>query len=282
MLPELREFLASATTPELLDVIEEANQAFDNIGLEGYSDNYLQVLMASDQMDQGEAVSTIVSITDGMLRQILNEHGITVDSATTTDVLSKLVSGVMAIQDYEGVAEIQGIVADDCSTEEMLANLMELVTELHAETYLTVLEFVNPFFISRLKEVIEVCEAATEQPEAEPPVEIMEKTKKLVSFVKFLERPKLDIMEHLSAGLRVGYPMSIYLNALGPDIEQMDPKKAAQELLAIAFISGDAQHTPREAVSERIDNFVSSLERITEIDAHMRDILLRFERYEQA
>lgn len=278
MLPELRDFLAESATPEQLDLIEGAIGAIDGIGLENYKDTYTELLMTNETRDAGETILAIHDYTEQVLGQILQEHGIVISDETTILMMTKIVEGIMSLQDYECPQDLLDLIADDATTEENLAVLLQQVTEYYAETYMSVLEFVNPYLIKRLKDNVQR-DSDNQPAEDVNPLEA-EQIERLKKYVRFLSGSDNTIIDHVRSGLSLGYPLSTYVRSLGLNIEQMPPKRCAQELIAMALISSDAYQKPDESITTIIDHFISSIDQITQITIAMRDILVRFERYE--
>lgn len=281
MLPELREYIVSSATSELSDVLDDAHNALERIGLEGYDEQFNILLNINDEVDAGTTLSSIVELTKGFQINVVQEHGIGVQPDVLVEELTMLINALKDLQDYESPTDILDCIQDGVQPEEQLAEMLELVSPYFAERYLEMFETVSEFAIKRIAQLFNEAERNGVAMESEPPVEVADAAHRLRNFVAFLEGKELTTMELVQNGLRVGYPLSVYLKTYGTDIDGMEPKRAAEELVAICLISSDANDQPREAVKEIIDEFVSSLDKITRIDAAIKDISLRFFRYEQ-
>lgn len=280
MLPELRDFLVESATPDQLDLIEGATSALGTIGLEQYQEGYLDILMTNESFDAGESVQAIFNLTEQMLRSVLKEHGVVCVDDTDIEVQTKLVEGIVALQNYEMAQDLIDCVQEDQTSEEIFANMLRLVTEYYPEQFLTQLAFVNPYLIKKIKELAQGQHEDEVDYVDAPPLHTVEQTRNIQRYIRFMENTELDVIRHVRAGLRLGYPFDVYIRAMELDLEQLEPKRVAQELVALALISGDAQAAPSEFVKENIDRFISSIDKITQIQIALNDILVRFERYE--
>ena len=281
MLPELRDYIVATATSEMSDVLEDAHGSLERIGLEGYDEQFNILLNINDEVDASTTLSSIVELTKGFQLNVVAEHGIGVQPDILVEELTMLINALKDIQDYESPTDILDCIQDGVVPEEQLAQMLELVSPYFAERYLEMFETVSEFSIKRIAQYFNEAERNGVAMEAEPPTEVNDAAHRLRNFVAFLEGKELTTMELVTNGLRVGYPLSVYLKTYGEDIDAMEPKRAAEELVAICLISSDANDQPREAVKEIIDEFVSSLDKITRIDAAIKDISLRFFRYEQ-
>jgi hypothetical protein len=282
MLPELKDYVVSASTPELADSLQEAHAALERIGLEGHEESFRSLLMTDDTVELGSNINRIKDLTFQYQVDIVTQHGVIPVDDISLDALSLIINAFKDIEEYETAADILNCVQDGVDPEEQLALMFELVTPWFCDNLMELFESVSTGCIKRICEFFNERERNGVAMEEEPPTQVRDAVVKLRNFVEFLEGKELLTMDLVSGGLRVGYPFAVYLRTYGNDLEAMEPKRAAEELIAMAFISGDAHSTPQEAVREIIDEFVSSLDKITRIDAAIKDIILRFNRYEKA
>ena len=283
MITELFDFITETETPEMADVLTSAHKALDRIGLVGSDERFRELLNTEELYEKGATIILIKRLTQDMLIELITQHGVIPDvEHADIETCTLLLNGILDLQDYEVATDITDCVQDGISTEEQFAQMLELVTPWHAETLVLCVESVSDAFIKR------VCAFYKDQAydgislEQEAPTDVSDAAARLRRYIKFLENKQLLVMELIDGGLRVGFPLAIYLRTYGDDIAGMEPKRAAEELVALSIISADAQSTPQEAVREIIEDFISSLDQITRIDSAIRDIVLRFGRYEEA
>ena len=282
MLPELRDYLVGATTSELFDVLEDAHKVMERIGLQGTEARFTELLNLDDTVEHGATLGAIVELTRGFLIDIVTEHGIIPQFDILLEELVMLINSILDIQDYEIPTDILDCIQDGVQPEEQLAEMLELVSPWFAERYLEMFDSVATNCIDRIRAFFNERDRNGVAMEQEPPTQVRDAVVNLRNFVEFLENKQLIVMELVEGGLRVGYPLQVYLRTYGDDLDSLDPKRAAEELIAMCLISGDSQSNPRESIRGIVDDFVASLDRITLIDAAIKDILLRFSRYEKA
>lgn len=283
MITELNDFINQTETPEMADVLTSAHKTLNRIGLVGYEERFRELLNMEEQYSKGDLAILIRRRTQDMLIELITQHGV-IPEASQADIesLTVLLNGILDLQEYETYKDITDCVQDGISTEEQFAQMLELVTPWHAESLLELVESVSDAFIKRICDFYKDKDYDGISMEQEAPTELSDAAARFRRYLKFMENKPLLVMELIDGGLRIGYPLAIYLRTYGDEIAGLEPKRAAEELVALSIISADAQSTPQEAIREIIEEFVSSLDQITRIDSAIRDIVLRFGRYEEA
>lgn len=281
MTPELESFIIQNETPEAADVLTAAQRTFDRIGAVGYDERFRELLETSEILEMGGTIIAIRNLTQDIQIELLCQQGVIPESDCSLEQLDLLLNGLLDIQNYEVFVEITDCVQDGNSTEESLALMLELVTPWPSETLYQLLDSVSDGCIRRIQAIGKEQLYNGIAVEQEAPV-LDEQAETLRRYSRFLDRKDLLVLELISTGLRLGYPLAIYLRTYGNEVAGLEPRQCAEELIGLALVSSDAQSTPREAIKEVLDQFVSSLDQITRIDAAIKDTLLRFERYEKA
>jgi hypothetical protein len=272
VLDVLQTYLNDACTPELRSAVEAAHAVFERINLQNYDDGFEEILMTDDSTDQGESTQHIVDLTNKLLRKILAEHTVVLAYEASMEVLVKAVEGILDLQDYEDRNAIVGITNLDLNPQEKFAELMALVTSMSVEEWLLEVEEVGPTLITRVREMAEP--TYDEVPDAEAQQALAMYAERFIKFMNFLSNPKLTIGEMLMSGLPPGYPFEVYVNMLGRGLDEMTPERAAQELLAMAFVSSDGTNSPRQVIHDHLEHLVADVNKITKIDIKLNEYLL--------
>jgi hypothetical protein len=281
MLDILRDYLVEATSPENVDAVEAANEAFDRIGLQDYSPGYEQLLMTNDESDEGDTLGGIIDLTRQLGDQILKQHSIIVGHDCTMQTRTELINALVELQQAsDHVPEILNICAQKQDSEELFAELVALVGTHEAEHYLIDLEYVSSSLITRIAEVARSMEYAVVQEDTGEREFREERISKFNRFMHFILDPELAIAKLTHMGVDAGYPFVVYANLIGREFEEFTPELAAQNLLGMAFYSGDGYGAPTATVKANIENLVSDVDTITKIDIAMVDLLVRFQAFE--
>lgn len=281
MLDILRDYLVEATSPENVDAIEKAHEAFDRIGLQDYNPGFEQLLMINDEADQGDTLGGIIDLTKSLANGILKQHSITVSDEATVSVLTEFIDALVELQQAsDHIPEILKICAQKHDPEELFSELVALVGSQEAEHYLVDLVYVSDALITRIDELARAQEFGTHN-EEDSEREVREaRITRFNRFMHFLLDPELAIAKIAHLGIDAGYPYVVYANMIGREFEELDALSAAQNMLGMAFYSGDGFGNPQGVIKTEMDNLVSDVNKITQIDIAVSDLLVRFQAYE--
>jgi hypothetical protein len=283
MLDILRDYLVEATSPENVDLIEKAHEAFDRIGLQDYTPGYEQLLMINDESDEGDTLGGIMDTTRKLQDSILSQHSIRVLEDTTIATRTEFIDALVDLQQAsDHIPDILRICSQQNDPEELFSELVALVGTHEAEHYMVDLEYVSQSLIDKVKSVAEAMEyGTTEEVEGEREFRD-ERITKFNAYMHFLLDPELAIAKLAHKGLDAGYPFVLYANLIGREFEGMDPLLAAQNLLGMAFYSGDGYGQPIQIIKQHLEELISDVDVMTKIDIALNDNLVRFAAYESA
>jgi hypothetical protein len=281
MLDILRDYLVEATSPENVDAIEKAHEAFDRIGLQDYNPGFEQLLMINDEADQGDTLGGIIDLTKSLANGILKQHSITVSDEATVSILTEFIDALVELQQAsDHIPEILKICAQKHDPEELFSELVALVGSQEAEHYLVDLVYVSDALITRIEELARAQEFGTHNEEDSEREFRETRITRFNRFMHFLTDPELAISKIAHMGIDAGYPYVVYANMIGREFEELDAESAAQNMLGMAFYSGDGFGNPQGVIKTEMDNLVSDVNKITQIDIAVSDLLVRFQAYE--
>jgi hypothetical protein len=281
MLDILRDYLVEATSPENVDAIEKAHEAFDRIGLQDYNPGFEQLLMINDESDQGDTLGGIIDLTKSLANGILKQHSITVSDEATVSILTEFIDALVELQQAsDHIPEILKICAQKHDPEELFSELVALVGSQEAEHYLVDLVYVSDALISRIEELARSQEFGTHNEEDSEREFREARITRFNRFMHFLMDPELAISKIAHMGIDAGYPYVVYANMIGREFEELDATSAAQNMLGMAFYSGDGFGNPQDVIKTEMDNLVSDVNKITQIDIAVSDLIVRFQAYE--
>lgn len=272
MLDMLDDYLAGATTPELRESIRHAHELFDRYGLDTYEQGFEELLMTGDNVDTGVTVEKIYDLTRALQFQILEQHQLVIREDASPSSLNIFLEGLKRIPDYDDPDSLYAILASPRDAMELIAECVALVTGHHA-TWLHSL--VTNCGIALLQTIVKNLD---QQHFAIDPNEVILKRRLVDAYQRFImiaDIKQLKIAYLLDNGLDVGHPLTVYLNILADDFEEMDAPYVANEIVAMCLISPDAIDNPRAAVSAHLDKYISNMDKLTKVDVLVGELLLK-------
>lgn len=276
MLDILKEHLAESVTTELLSVLESAHDVFESYGLENYEQGFAELLLVSESESfQGASLNdAIVDLTDQLLVQILTQHAIVLTEEATTADRVLMAQALQVLEQYEDSQVILDTCALPQSPEEILADLVALVTPVSADNLLLLLDSVGVALVARLKELHSIQSAdADEDPEAAALTQRC--LKKFTIFLRFTDAVPLEITKLVKAGFPIGLPFEQYLRALEAKVVKLDHPKAAEELYGMACVSCDGLDNPRSVIDPHLELLYPELSDATRITTALTSLFLR-------
>lgn len=275
MIDILRDYLAQASSPEFMQAIDEAHAVLDDFGVEDYPDIFVQILMMDDVVDRGQTVQDVYDATRDLQVGLLKALGITVSDDARVTQLTVLLRGLKAIESFHDPHAILQHCELQSHPEELLAEVLGLTTGTPAEELLVDLHGVDQPIIQRIVEVA-ITMVEDQAPEGERPhkTQYVQAWKR---FRAFTDSPPVLLERFFADGLDVGYPFTLYVNMIGPELETLPPDVIAANLVAMALISSDGHGNPRGMISAHIDTLLHDLELTTKVTVAANDLLLKCE-----
>lgn len=270
MLDILRDYLVQTATPEMVSAIEDSHDLFDLFGLDTADQSFEEILMTDSQSDEGQTLIDIVELTTKLLKDILGQHGIVlVDEQIRLSTINTVVRAVHDIQNYEDKDTIVRASSIYASNEEVLAECLSLVCPLDVTDMLLVFETVDKGLIDRLTSIS--LEGFDDGVSQETQMGKLEKIKALKELGSMFNIQDLYVVKLLETGVDVGYHFDVYVN---PNIESLEPARAACELLACAFVSQPTGESPRVAISQYLEQSLLDIDKVTAINVEINKLLL--------
>lgn len=281
MQEELKIYLLDNASHEVYDLMKKAFDIFDDIYPVDIHDKYLELIMSQDNdtesaINNGDVLTVVIDLTKFYLNRILEEHLIKVNEDISFSNLIIVVEALLDIQDYEDDETILNIINLDIDNEEKLAEILSLVSPLDQSEILLEIENVDTSLLERIKE--SVTEESIYIPDE---VEVNEDKylKEIKVFEKFIKTDSLISLSLMKANVKPGYLFSVYANMLGSDLEQLEANELARELVGISLISVDGISNPKATIAKHIENYVSDMRKITQIDIKVTELLNQFQNY---
>lgn len=272
MLDILDDYLSGATSPEVVESVRQAHMLFDAYGMDTYEQGFEEILMTADNLDSHAGVDLTVQLTRSLQYKVLREHGITLNPDLFISRLNLYLDAILRTQNFGNPAALFSVLSLEHDPVEIAAEMFALVMGLGPEELLPDIEQVDPALLTLIVTRLD------EHHVADTPEVVAQKNGRIKAynnFVQLLEIRQLKVAYLLENGIDVAHPVLVYLNLLGKDFDEMEPKAIAQELVAMCLISSDAHDNPREVINTKLEWFVSDLDKITAVSLIVNDILLK-------
>lgn len=272
----LRDFLVSATTPEMFDTLTRAHAVFEHFELDNYQDPFETAMMTVDTRDYNSTVDAVIQLTDELLDVVLELHGIRFIDTTSLQIKTLAAEGIGQIESFEDTDTVYDICTDDDDDVSRFATLMELMTGYPAEAFLPDLDFVSELLFSRIREILQ---ERKDRRIEEVQSELYARRNLVARWIQFIEVAPIRALELIRADLSFGEPLETYLGIIGRDFEALSIKDAALNLVTFALMSSDYHQSPSEGVKQYLENYVSELNQVTAIHRAVTQLLAGFANY---
>lgn len=275
MIDILNDYLNGAASAEIKELIEDAHNTFDRIGLPNYEDGFVEILMLEDTVDIQDTLFNIINLTKTLQKQILKEHEIELVDEASITIYTLFINGLLDIQEYADKATMYKAISIDGNSKELLAEALSLVTHKNADELLSEIESVGDSLIGLIKDNLE------EPDDINNSNDYLLKQDYITNFRVFciyINRDDLDIIRLISDGLDVGFPFTVYANMISDTLESKNIDIVAAELVGIAIISSDGHENPISIIKSHIEQYISDIDRITRILISVNELLLGLSR----
>lgn len=285
MLDILQTYLNDAASPEFTQMIREAHEALDLFGIQDYQDDFVQVLMIDDAVDEGETTQNIHNTTYNWQVAVLKMMGIIPADDARVDHLTRLLRSIHLLEEYNDPVKIMERTTLEMPPEELLAEILTAVSDVQPEEWLVDIAEVSQMTIQKIIEL--ASRAVSLRLSDETLIDV--RNKYITEYKKFQEtialnriKTKLLMDGYFESGMDVGYPLVVYLNLPGQELATLDPIDCAANLVSMALISTDGHEKPRETIKAHLDHYISDLDAVTKVDIAVNDILLKHEIYKSS
>ena len=273
MFTELNEYL-NIVSPNIKQLISDAFKVFERIDYPAYEDEYVQILMLMDNLDISTTNDSILNTTKNIQNSILSMHEIILNKDVTIQTQTLFINAILDIQEYEDKDALLKLVNLPTDPNDILSELVALVTHVNADILFFDIESVSPAFIFKLNEQLSDKSNNDELPDVPNKQKYIDKLNNLTNILGVSD---LDIVALVNSGIDVGFPFKVYGNILSNYLDELPVNKIAQELLAACFISEDGIDSPLKVIADNIDNYISDISIITKVNIEITNILLKIQ-----
>jgi hypothetical protein len=239
--------------------------------------------------DENEKVpkpeSTCVDEIYGHLRECmisqLSQSGVTANEDVTLKDVYDLAIGLFHIDTHEDISGILACCSLDDPPIHKLAEVLQLVTTVNGDHWLTVIDTVQPEVIKRIidmsKQTID-----SEYQEMELTAEYLQKIRIYSEYCVEKGETNLEIFR-LVQRVILGQSFELYLktNVLHDLFEGNEMDKLAKEMYGMALISNDASKDPVGAIRTIIEQYIEDTTRIITLNSEVQLVNAEFVKFYQ-
>lgn len=239
MATELEVILQAKVSPERGEILLKAAQLIEDMGLHNHWLEIENILSLEESIDPFQMVNDIEYVLYEGVRVTLNNFSI-FTSSNDLALLISVIEGITLVEEYEDFDTVLAICDSDQSDEEILADLLALVTEYAAEDYLLILDTVSNRLISRIATLF------AEEEDDEAPYDEEYSVPHIVRRLKgHIGDGEYLVTEEIRQGMPLGLEPALVFGRIESGLlETLSVKQASGELLAAAL----ATNVPDEEV----------------------------------
>jgi hypothetical protein len=277
MQADIREYLTATVTPELLTVIEEALDMFERVGLNDCDSQLQEILLSASAMDMHEPNDAIIDLINSSQVFILKQHSIVLNDGAPITVRTQIINGLLDLEDYESPEMVVLAARIDGDPVERLAEVLSLTTLFTADELAPYFEDVS---VSLLNLIIDQATLKINvQLDEEPAASFDDKP--AAKYFLDLGAPDLIIMRYIRDGMHIGYPLKVYLDQFGHELEDLPVQSIAQNLIMTCLVSSDAKDTIKASIDLCIDMYITDINVITRVGQEINTQLARMVNHEK-
>lgn len=260
---EIIEWLRSTVDNETANLYLRAFKLFDDLNVEDYALPFQEFFNLIDDYDSDFIIGQMNLTVETMLESLLNQHGIFVSDDATPAQMVLIIEAIEFLPKFEDANAVLTILDSDIDNEEKLNSILELVTIESVETFLTIVERINPGLIRKIRQLFET----KAQQQANAVVVNQEELMKKVELIKKLYKgiETSPVYKRIQEGLHFNLKFDFYFGLVWEEISVNQPNDIARDMLAIIVMSIDKSEKVLEVLKEVIGTNVGDLELLGKI-----------------
>lgn len=257
MFDELRIFLQNITTPENTQNIINACEILSQAGYISHDSEIDTVLSNIKSSDSNKVLQDLYAVTEDFLLDAVNTYGIIVTEETNIQILTKILEGLLILEDYGDPETLVNYLNQEISSEEILCEVLGEVTSLYTEHFLPHIQSVDVELIDNSKRYME---ERLEESEAK------DLTLQRDRFKKFRAIYNDSFAEHaLREGCTLAMPLDTLILNFNEQLSLLEnnPEKLAYEILSLYLISENDNTNIMGLVGEILEDYAKDINTVT-------------------
>lgn len=241
-------------------------------------DDLLQDPNAEDTLLQSTYVEAIIKRD---VFSAIDTLGITLNQDTPLHDCKKLLDALFLLPYLEDpLPYIRMLESDTGDQEELLAKLLEDLTNIGMDNWMSYIESISPSLIDRMLSALET-QATKQEPEAEQEAYDPRYVQQLKDYAELFGKDTLGY-KIATSGIILNMPMETYLSYFKEELQEDQPETFAQHLLGILLLGSDTWQNPLEGFRRESENLVKAPEMIRRIEQGLMKSLNDFHQFRRA
>lgn len=276
MLAEIELFVKDNYSPETMSLFVRGFDIFESLYEDtDYSEPYISILMNSSNAPQSYVADRIRAQLNADALRLMDEFEISVDQDADLSKLISILEGLVLLPDYEDKDSVYGIIESGESSNEIFADLIELVTDLHENEVMQVITAVPSELFTRLMESVDPQGDSNPSGDEQTNRALIEKLKAYRDYTPNKDNFGFRLIRN---GYAIGSEFHHYHAAFGTELDTMqDIDAVTDELLTLFYISSDAYLNPLQFYTDNSATIFSDDKRITKVYGMIKNRIAQFE-----
>lgn len=259
---ELQLALMGLVTPERLWVLLEANRVLEALGSEDHADELQQVFGMQDGIaDNNLLVGRVEDVLMIGVGSALRQYGVVCRDDTPLDIMVAVLSAMGNVEHYFIPETLYDYTQADWSPEEIVAEVVPLLTGVSAAEVFDYVAEVSPRTIARLRQIALDNMAYHEPEDAETQDIRNHRIRILNTILRHTGQAYPQVVVGLAkSGLRSGMPLASLLADSLDRLDEFNTEAMGHELLGLVVFSNTPLDELLETTHQTIEEFSDDYE----------------------
>ena len=259
------------------ELLTESFELFELYDLDGYRDDFVNIIMTADNTAVDSMVMKFMSIVSDYVMFIIHSHDIRLKEDTPLSVMNEIARGLLVLENFEDSDTMVRMAFNTNESAENLCDLLTLVTDKDATYFMQHIEYVDD---SLLKLIVELNkEKANTVDQESITVELLDKNIARLKALALLPEYKQTIgFRLIMDDVPLGLPFDTYAQYGNDTFETTSNDEIAREIIVMLAMSSDGITMPQITFRKWSDSHFSDLNQITQIDIAVNKRLNDLER----
>ena len=277
MRSEIELFINLGYSQEKIELFKKCFSVFEEFHLEDYDLSMMELISMFDSMDSTQVFLEFEVIVKNTLVSVIAEHGITINTEASLEMVCEIARCLNAIQSYDDKDSIIRTMESDYDNEEKLCQLFRFVSEETVDNFMLSIDVIDQNIFSKLYELYANIENVDYSEEDSNTVNKI--IKQLKQFKTFLNYDEAIGFKLLSKGFFVYGDFNLYLKYCVQKFETMQVDYIAKELIVLLFMSKQSYASPLMYFRSISSSIFDDFNKITKVDVELNSIINKFELY---
>ena len=255
------DYIKGKCTPELFDTVFRAIFLINEFEADDPTENIVDLLQTEQDLSHEDLFDQVLASVVKSIDFIIGNHQIRLNPEVSLRQKVDLLNGLYELGKRENYDDIESELNTFNDDLIQFATIMTMVSPLEMTEVLTLVEFIDPKFLSVLKKHIEDVSSEETTEFAKKQKVIFEN---LAIFQLCFKNNFVDTL--IDHGILVGGDFSLYLSYVGDHLVVDSDEETALNILALLMMSEDGSQNPLEIYREYSEKILHQLQRISKVE----------------